>query len=61
MDCALRGNRGGAGTLLSGDGGAASHLSVEFVKAVRQRDERDGYRLVYVEDEEEVMGVAGFI
>jgi GNAT superfamily N-acetyltransferase len=37
------------------------HLSCgEFVKAVRRQDEQDGYRLVYVEDEDEVMGVAGF-
>ena len=37
------------------------HLSCgEFIKAVRRQDEQDGYRLVYVEDDDDVMGVAGF-
>ncbi len=37
------------------------HLTeAAFVKAVRRQDESDGYRLVYVEDDGEVMAAAGF-
>jgi len=37
------------------------HLTQDaFMRATRRQDEQDGYRLVYVEDEGEVMAVAGF-